>query len=134
MQTTKIWMTGVAALATMGLIGCSNTAEGAKEDTQKNTQQAEVNMKEGADKMGEATRDVGAAMSLTPPIEMAIRNDETLKDSGNMINVDSSEERVTLKGHVKTEEMKKHAEEIAAKIIKDKNGKQSVYNELEVRS
>jgi predicted small secreted protein len=103
------------------ILGCENTAEGIKKDAEKDSRQA-----------AEAGRDIGSAISLTPTIKAAIVADPTLNDPGNEINVETSEEQVVLKGHVKTEEMKAMAADIAQRTIKDKGGKQSVVNELVV--
>lgn len=115
------------------LLGCSNTVEGAKEDAKENSMSAEETMERTSQNMGETARDVGAAATLTPMIKSAIIADPTLNDSANSINVETTEERVTLKGHVKTAEMKMLAQSIAERTLLDKKASQTVDNQLEVR-
>lgn len=90
-------------------------------------------MENTSERMGEAARNLGAAASLTPVIKHAIIADPTLNDSANNINVDATEEKVTLRGHVKTAEMKMLAQSIAERTLIDKAAKQTVDNQLEIR-
>ncbi|MBS1705858.1 MAG: BON domain-containing protein [Armatimonadetes bacterium] len=115
------------------LMGCSNTAEGVKEDAQQDAKAVQEGAKTASENASEAGRDISAATDLTPAIKTAIVADPSLNDSANQIDVDSTEEKVTLSGHVKTAEMKKIAEDIATRAVKEKNGKQTIENNLVVQ-
>lgn len=123
-----------AALAVFALTGCDNTADGMKKDAQINGDKAGEASEDAKNKADEAGKDMGAALNLTPMIKSAIVADPSLNDPANQINVDSNDEAVTLKGHVKTEGLKKLAGDIAERAIKEKGAKQKVDNQLEVRS
>lgn len=115
---TKLCLALVAAFAV--LAGCSNTAEGVAEDTKNNVDRASETMEEG-----------GAA-ALTPRIKSAIVADSELNDEKNQIDVDTTEEKVELKGHVATQELRTKAEQIARDVMKDAEAKQELVNSLEV--
>ncbi|MBS1714499.1 MAG: BON domain-containing protein [Armatimonadetes bacterium] len=121
------------ALAIGTLTGCDNTAEGMKKDAQINGKNAEQAADEARSKADEAGKDMGAAVNLTPMIKSAIVADPSLNDPANQIDVDSSDEAVTLSGHVKSAELKSLAGDIAERAVKEKGGKQKVDNRLEVR-
>ena len=130
---TREFIALAAALVVGTLVGCENTAEGAKKDAEaggeKASQVADDAMKRG----DEAGKDLGAAVNLTPAIKTAITSEPSLNDPANLINVDSSDEAVTLKGHVKSAALKALAGDIAVRTIQEKAGKQKVINELEVK-
>lgn len=121
MKRLIVLMLGLSALG-IGLTGCSNTVEGAKEDTSK---------------MGTTSADAGkdttAATVVTPMVKNAIIADAQLNDSRNLIDVDSKDNVVHLKGHVISAELKTKAEQIATKVLKDNNKTDTVSNELEVK-
>lgn len=124
----------LAALMSLGILaGCQNTAEGMKEDAQKN----EANMKEDSADMGEKIREGAedaAATGLTGLIKSAIIANPRLNNPANKIDVNSTAEHVELVGHVTTEDLKKTAGEIAATILKEQGAKQPLHNKLEVKS
>ncbi|MBV6459306.1 MAG: hypothetical protein HONBIEJF_02452 [Fimbriimonadaceae bacterium] len=115
------------------LLGCANTVEGVKKDAEEASRSTEKTMEKTSEQMGETARDIGAAATLTPLIKNAIIADPTLNDSGNNINVETTEEKVTLKGHVRTTEMKMLAQSIAERTLLDKKATQTVDNQLEIR-
>jgi hyperosmotically inducible protein len=139
----------------LGLVGCSNTAEGVKEDTAKNAQAASnaadqtaaatdkavdnaaQATKQAAQNAGEATsqaaKNTAAALNVTPKVKDAIMADKTLNDTRNNIDVDSKDGIVHLKGHVASEEMKQQATTVAEKTLKDMNATDTVSNELTVK-
>ena len=124
-----------AALAAgiLALAGCSNTAEGMKEDANnagRETAQTVENTREAA---GEAAENA-AASTLTPRIKTAIVADTLLNDDKNRIDVDSREGVVTLRGHVATQDLKDHAEKVARKIMDEADAKETLRNELVVGS
>lgn len=127
-------MSALALVLGIGAIGCQNTAEGVSQDAQT----AGAKIEQTAEKTGEAisqgAENAGAALGMTPKVKNAITADTELNDSKNLINVDSTDETVHLKGHVTSNELKRKAGEIAQKVIKDSNAKQTVSNELVVQS
>ncbi len=127
----------------MGIVGCSNTAEGLKEDMAKNGPV----IHEAGDKIAAATQKaadnlaaeskVGAkntteALDITPKVKLAITSDNELNDTRNEINVDSKNGVVHLKGHVVSKGMKAHAGALAEKTLKEANSTDVVSNELTV--
>lgn len=121
------------ALLLLGCVGCQNTAEGVKEDTQINTEK----MQDGAENVGadmqETGGDVSAALMLTPSIKNAIREDAELKNEADTIDVDSTDDKVVLKGTVSSEAMKSRAADVAVKVMKEREAKQTLENMLEVK-
>jgi len=139
----KTSLTILALLATMTFfaIGCNDTAQGAAEDTKENAQAVgnaaeEVGeaVEEGAEEVAEAADNAVDAAKLTPQIKTAIIADPFLNEDGNVIDVDTTDEFVYLKGHVKTAELKARAEETAMKILKENKATQTVKNELEIKA
>jgi len=118
------------ASAGFGLIGCQNTAEGVKEDAAKTGAAVST----GAEKMGEAAKNAGEAATVTPKVKTAITADSKLNDTKNMIDVDTKEGTVYLKGHVLNNEQKKLAGDIAAKAVKDNGSNEKIMNQLTVES
>jgi len=129
-----IRMSALALLLGLGAVGCQNTAEGVKEDSQQVGQKVSEATQEVGRDVKEATGDIGAATTLTPDIKSAITADPALNDPKNLINVDSTDEVVHLKGHVTSNELKKKAGEIAQKVLNDRNAKNQLSNELVVES
>lgn len=153
-------MGAAAVLLGFGLVGCQNTAEGVAQDADKNVKAVEgaavetgkaietgaveagKTVEQGAaavgNAVGEATDGAGAALVLTPKIKSALLSDPKLKteldNTANKIDVDSTEDKVVLKGNVSSNGMKKLAGDVAMKAIKDANGKQTVDNQLMVSS
>ncbi len=126
---TRLWLfIGIGASLIL-TSGCQNTGEGMKEDTS--------NMQKEGQKMGdnvaEGTRDTMAAVDLTPKIKSAIISNPMLNDEKNLVNVDSSEESVTLTGHVTSQELKDTAGKLAEQVIFESNAKQKLKNELVVQ-
>lgn len=129
----KFTTTLLLGLTLAFMVGCGNTAEGMKEDSQINSQKAAESSQKGAEATKDAAKDVQAATLLTPKIKMAISAETLLNDSKNLINVDSTEEKVTLEGHVTSMELKDLAGKIAAKVLADNSAKQPLENKLEIK-
>lgn len=137
-----------------GTQGCQNTAEGAKEDTQKNgaavqnateratdttknaAENAATNTRMAADNAASATRNGAAnaedALTLTPKVKDAIVANAALRNSKNTINVNTKDGVVHLNGHVASAEERKLAGEIAEKAVRDSGSPDKVMNELTV--
>lgn len=137
---------GLAALfGGATLTGCSNTAEGAAEDSKN----AAATVEKGAERAGAAVekaavgaekavegaaQDAAGALNITPKVKEAILADSELNNTANTIDVDSADGKVHLKGEVMSNEMKKKAEEIAKKVISDNGKTDMVSNELVVKA
>ena len=113
--------------------GCGNTAEGVKKDSVENGQKMSDSAQKTGDAMKEGAANAGAAMTLTPVIKTALVANPFLNESGNLINVDSTEATVTLSGHVKSEKAKTEAGAITKKILDDKKATQTLKNDLEIK-
>ncbi len=155
MQTRFALGAAALLLFSMGVVGCSNTAEGAKEDTAKDTQavgaaadRAANAVNNAADRAASATQKAAAnvadatkdtakntaeATEITPKVKLAITNDKQLNDTRNLINVDSKDGVVHLKGHVISDAEKQHAEQVATQTLKEANSTDTVSNELTVK-
>ena len=130
----------ILLLAVVALAGCENTAEGVKKDADGAGQaesQAAENASEGASNIAESAsnmgKEVGAATLLTPKVKMAIDADNKLNDPNNLIDVDSTDEMVYLKGHVRTAALKTLAGDVATKAMKEANAHQKLENNLVVK-
>lgn len=126
----------VGSLLSLGLflsLGCQNTAEGMREDAEINRQKAAQATEKAGAEMKETGADVSAAMTLTPAIKAELGKDPSLKPHVDQIDVDSTEEQVTLNGTVPTDAAKARAQEIAVAVLKDKSAKQKLINNLEVK-
>jgi len=144
--TRTAWLLGCCLVgASFGVVGCQNTAEGAKEDAAKNTaavgnaaDKAAETTKNAADNAAMATKDAAAnagdALTLTPKVKAAIVADSKLNNTNNMINVDTKNNTVILKGHVTSNDEKKLAGEIAEKTVKEAGSNDKVMNQLTVQS
>lgn len=115
------------------LIGCGNTSEGMKKDTEQNSE----NAASSADKMSEdanvAGSNIGAATMLTPKIKLAITGDTFLNDTKNLINVEATDAKVTLNGHVTSEKLKTRATDIAKRVMTDNGATQPFENLLTIK-
>lgn len=126
----------VGSLLSLGLflsLGCQNTAEGMKEDAEINRQKAAQATEKAGAEMKETGADVSAAMTLTPAIKAELGKDDTLKPYVDQIDVDSTDEKVSLNGTVPTDAAKARAEEIATAVLKEKSAKQKLVNNLEIK-
>ena len=126
----KTTLFSVFALAMM--IGCGNTADGMKQDSEvvgEKTAQGAENMSKDAN---EAGSDIGAATMLTPKLKNAIIANARLNEEKNLIDISSTEEMVTIDGHVTSEELKALAEEVVTTYLKDSNATQKVKNNLTI--
>jgi len=122
-----------------GIAGCQNTAEGAAQDTKNNTtavgnaaDKAADQTKMAADKAADATKNAGDAMTMTPKVKSAIVADASLNDPKNVIDVDTKDGVIYLKGHVATNDLKKKAGDIATKTVTEAGSKDTVMNQLTV--
>ncbi len=81
---------------------------------------------------GEKAAGMVDAMKLTPMIKSALINDSMINDPANNINVDTTNDEVCLKGHVKSNTVKADAEHIARRILTENNANHRLVNELVV--
>jgi len=102
-----------------------NAAERAVDATKRAAQTA-------AEKTKEATANSGDAMNLTPKVKSAIVADPKLNNPKNLIDVDTKDGIVYLKGHVLTNDEKRLAGDIAAKTVKEAGSNDKVMNQLTV--
>jgi osmotically-inducible protein OsmY len=139
----------ICAAATLGaavLMGCNPNG---KTDTP--AEQGTVN---AANKTGEAARNTGnaaqnagnnaenavrdmakdatAAMVVTPKVSSALKADSAVSAPGNVINVDSKDNVVHLKGKVQTNDIKARAGKIAQKVLDENHSTDRLSNELMV--
>jgi len=131
--------------AAIGLFGCQNTVEGLKEDTNRNAPKVE-NAAERAvdatkraaqtavDRTKDATANASDAANLTPKVKSAITGNAKLNDPKNLINVDTKDNVVYLKGHVISNDEKRLAGDIATKTVKEAGSSDTVANQLTVTS
>jgi len=122
-------------LITAGLIagfGCQNTADGLQQDAEINRQKATQAGETAGSKLKETGADVSAAVTLTPAIKSALGKDEELKPFVEKIDVDSTEEKVSLNGYVPSAAAKMKAEEIATAVMTERKAKQKLVNNLEI--
>ena len=71
---------------------------------------------------------------MTPRIKLLIDADKELNNPKNLIDVNSTDEKVTLEGHVTNEDQKSKAEEIAKKVIAEQAGHQTIVNNLTIEA
>lgn len=116
------------------LSGCGNTADGAKLDAESNGEKSAQIAKSMSDGLSETGRNLSAATMLTPKIKLAINAEKKLNDTRNLINVDSTAEKVVLGGHVMDKSMKDLAGEIAAKVMKENHADQKLENKLDIKA
>ena len=136
---------GTLLLVSISLIGCKATSEGAKEDTRDNSINASAKVKEGMDSgsnmaanaasdIKDAGANLSAAARLTPRIKNAINAEPSLNVDGNMIDVDTTDDQVTLKGHVLNEDLKKLASKLAKEELAKSKATQKLVIEFEVKA
>ena len=126
----------IITIAAIG-IGCKGSGEGAAESIHDSSIKASEKIKEGMDNGSNlatnAGAQVGAAAQLTPRIKIAITANRKLNASGNLIDVDSRLDKVTLSGHVLTQELKDLAGKIAQDEMIKAQVQQKFLNDLEVK-
>lgn len=150
-----ITLGSLALVLGLGAFGCQNTAEGVKEDSAqagqavaKTTKEAADATKEAAAKTGQAVsegvketadatkdaaKNASAALDVTPKVKLAITADKQLNDTRNLINVDSADNVVHLKGHVISKALKDHAGKVAQDALTEGKSTDKLSNELEVQ-
>lgn len=114
----------ILALLACAALGCQSTAEGAKEDTESNMENAAGSANRAMDSLDHA--------GLTLKVKTAITADADLNDSRNRIDVDAADGVLTLTGHVHSNELKSRAERIAKEEL-GTEGTVKVENKLEVQ-
>lgn len=139
-MSTKLALVGAATVfATCGLFGCNGNgktdtpAEQSTVNAANKTSDAAgtaANNTEGAVK--DAAKDATAAMVVTPKVSSALKADSTVSAAGNVINVDSKDNIVHLKGTVQTNDIKKRAGDIAQKVLTENHSTDQLSNELKV--
>ena len=131
--------------AGIGVMGCQNTAEGvgadAKNDTSavgnaagKVAEATKAGVDSAVDTTKDATKNAADATTLTPKVKAAIIGNPTLNNPKNLVNVDSKNNTVYLKGHVVDNASKKLAGEVASKAVAESGSKDTVANQLTVQS
>ncbi len=121
---------GAALLAIGGLSGCS----GANRDRSENVSVTQIAYKgQGlGHKMKEGLRDTTDAVHITPKVKAAIVADGQLNDKRNLIDVDTKDYVLRLKGHVYSKAMKAHAGSVAAHKLAKMHKAYKVSNELTI--
>lgn len=99
-----------------------------------NGEKASQIARDGMKNAEEVRKDASAAASLTPAIKVALTAEPSLNDEGNLIDVDTNEERVMLTGHVKSESLRQLADSVARRVLKDRNERQKLENRLTIKS
>lgn len=133
----------VGALLAIGLAGCGNTLNGAKQDTANDTQKAATAADQAAAKTAAAAHQVGTAVEkvpqdaaaatvITPEVKTAIVRDPVLNDPRNLINVASADNTTHLTGHVVNASMKQRATEDAQAVLSKRHSNYTVSNDLAV--
>ncbi|RYG31222.1 BON domain-containing protein, partial [bacterium] len=87
---------------------------------------------QGASNAVNAAANAGSATLVTSQVKLAITATKQLNEDGNVINVDTKDGKIVLRGHVKTAELKKTAQTIAEKVKKDRNFSEKIDNQLTV--
>ncbi len=118
--------------AGFGIAGCQNTAEGVAQDTKKDAMAVGGAADKAADQTKMAAGNAGDAVTLTPKVKSAIIADAKLNDPKNLIDVDTKDGMVYLKGHVGSNDLKKLAGDIATKTVTESGSKDTVMNQLTV--
>ncbi len=120
----------LAILAAFAMIGCDKTAEGIQRDAAENSQKAASAASKTSEDMKAGASNAEAAVILTTAVKAALVANPLLNENGNLIDVDSTSESVTLNGHVKSQTAKDEADKIAKKVLADKNATQALVNKL----
>lgn len=134
---------GIAVTFAFALVGCQATADGAIEDIRDNSINASSKLKDGIDSGANIAKDVvrgaksagddiDAATQLTPRIKNAINAEPQLNLDGNVVDVDSTNENVTLSGHVSSQELRSLAGKIANEELAKAKATQILVNNLRV--
>ena len=143
MLSKKLAVAASLLLLGTGVVGCNKTAEGVADDTKENAKavddtakKAGQEVKDTAVKAGDTVKEGVANLAdatITPKVKAAIVADPELGKDGNaVINVDTHDNKVILRGHVKTNEMKKKAEDLAKKFLTEGKYTNEVVNTLTV--
>jgi osmotically-inducible protein OsmY len=134
-NNVKKWLQlgALAFVVGFGAIGCQKTAEGVEEDASKIGQEASQVAQKTGEAVKEGAKDASAALALTPKVKNAITADAALNDTRNLIDVDSADNVVHLKGHVISQALKDKAGAIAKKVIAESKATDTVSNELVVQ-
>lgn len=133
----------VGAIFAIGLAGCGNTLNGAKQDTANDTQKAATAADQAAATTAAAAHQVGTAVAkvpqdaaaatvVTPEVKTAIVRDPVLNDPRNLINVASADNVTRLTGHVVNASMKQRATEDAQAVLSKRHSNYTVSNDLAV--
>jgi predicted small secreted protein len=120
------------AISALILVGCGNTAAGIKEDSSDNSQRVADSTKNVVTGAKEAGKAFGAATTLTPKVKLALVADKLLNTPQNLIDVASTDDVVTLSGHVTSEDLKSLATEVASKALTEAKATQKLENNLVV--
>jgi osmotically-inducible protein OsmY len=80
----------------------------------------------------EDTQDTVEAV-LTPKIKSAIIANPILNEDGNVIDVETEDGVVYLRGHVMTQEAKDEASQIAQRVLDESESDYRLLNELEIQ-
>ena len=123
---------GAVLLATCALSGCSGVGRSQNENTRV-TAIAFKGQEGLGHKIKEGTRDTTDALHITPKVKGAIIADGQLNDKRNLINVDTKDYILHLKGHVYSRAMKLRAGSVAAAKLAKMHKNYKVSNELTIR-
>ena len=108
-------MTKYAALLLLAVAfvaaACTKTVESVEEDTADTTEAV-----------------------LTPKIKAALIANPILNEDGNLIDVETDQGKVYLRGHVMTQEAKDEAQQIAQRVLDESESKYELINELEIKA
>lgn len=141
----KIVSLAIGSVLAAFMIGCGQTAEGVKDDTRNNSINASATIQDGIDNGAnmaknaandakEAGEDLAVAAKLTPRIKNAINANPDLNATGNLIDVDTTSEQVSLSGHVNNQTLKDLASKIAKEEMAKAKAKQMFVNDLKIVS
>lgn len=121
----------VAALSVVATnFGCANTSEGVRRDAEVNSEKASQEANQTIEQAGKAGQQASVALRLTPRLKLAITAIPELNDSRNQIDVDSTTDTVTLKGHVYSEDLRRTAEDVVREEMSKAGASQRLQNQL----
>jgi osmotically-inducible protein OsmY len=106
-----------------------NATENAANRTADATQNAGNNTENA---VKDAAKDTTAALVVTPKVSGALKADKIVSSPGNVINVDSKDNVVHLKGTVHTNDIKERAGKIAQRVLTENHSTDKLSNELMV--
>jgi len=135
---------GLGLIISLSVLGCQSSLE-AKEDVREKSIDASNRLKQSIDNGANVAKNVkseaknageniGAATGLTPRIKNAINADPKLNSDQNLIDVDSTKDKVSLSGHVASEELKALAGTIAKSEMQKAKAQQKLVNNLVVQA